>query len=165
MAEPWEDRGLVKKEREGTTRKGTESRAPRRSSKTPVDEIDRRYMLLELACAEKQCDPCTYPDCQRFVREVAKRPPISTRMFELRSMERKGRIEPDRRYVFVELACKEKKCNPCTYPNCQRFVRAAKKKARFTTPLFELSREDWKKARRASLSESLDDGGEAAVAA
>lgn len=155
----------MKKERKGTTGKGTKSRAPKRSTKAPQDEIDRRYMLLELACAEKKCDPCTYPDCQRFVREVAKRPPISTRMFELRPMEREGQIEPDRRYVLVELACKEKKCNPCTYPNCQRFVREAKKKARFTTPLFELSREDWKKARKVSLSESLDEGEEAVAAA
>ncbi|MCK4444805.1 MAG: hypothetical protein KAW09_09690 [Thermoplasmata archaeon] len=66
---------------------------------------------------------------------------------------------------MLELACAEKKCDPCTYPDCQRFVREAKKKARFTTPLFELSREDWKKVRRASLNESLGEGEEAAAAA
>lgn len=122
-------------------------------------EIDRRYMLLELACAERHCDPCTYPDCQRFVREMGKKKPFTTRMFELRPMETNGQIEADRRYVVVELACKERHCDPCTYPDCQRYVREFKKKERFTTPLFEMSKSDWKKAKKESLGE-----GEKAVA-
>lgn len=137
-----------------------------KSKKSSEEEIGRRYVLLELACKEKKCDPCTYPDCQRFVRGIDKRPPISTRMFELRSLEREGQIEPDRRYVLVELACKEKKCDPCTYPNCQRYVREFRKKPRFTTPLFELSREDWRKLRRSILSEGMAESkGAAEVAA
>ena len=155
----------MKEKTKRTAKKHNQSRAQEGGPRTPHEENNRRYMLLELACAEKKCDPCTYPDCQRFVREVSKRPPISTRMFELRPLERKGHFESDRRYIVVELACKEKKCNPCTYPNCQRFVRAAKRKARFTTPLFELSREDWRKLRESILNGSLDKVEEAASAA
>jgi hypothetical protein len=33
------------------------------------EESTKRYLLIELACTERQCDPCTYPDCPRFVRE------------------------------------------------------------------------------------------------
>ncbi|TET91065.1 MAG: hypothetical protein E3J35_03555 [Methanomassiliicoccales archaeon] len=134
-----------------------ESRSkPRR--KAPQREINRRYMLLELSCAERHCDPCTYPNCQRFTREMGKKERFTTRMFELRPLEKKGRVEPDRKYVAVELACKDRHCNPCTYPNCQRYVREFKKKERFTTPLFEMSRKDWKKARKERLS-----GGEEAA--
>lgn len=139
--------------------KGTESKARKKGKKDLEKEIDRRYLLLELACKEKKCDPCTYPNCQRFAREMGKRPPITTSMFELRSVEALGQIEPDRRYVVVELACKEKKCNPCVYPYCQRYVREFAKKKRFTTPLFEMSREDWKKAKKTALGK-----GEEAVA-
>ena len=156
---------MVKKKTDRTAKNRTESKSQGNGPKTPNEEINRRYVLLELACAEKKCDPCTYPDCQRFVREITKRSPISTRMFELRPLETEGHFERDRRYVVVELACKEKKCNPCTYPNCQRFVREAKRKARFTTPLFELSREDWRKLRKSILDESLDVGEKAAAAA
>ena len=118
-------------------------------------------MLLELSCAERHCDPCTYPNCQRFSRELGKKKPFTTRMFEVRTMEKKGKIEPDRRYVMVELACKEKHCNPCTYPDCQRYVREFKKKDRYTTPLFEMSRTDWKKSKKAVLGEGEEDVGKA----
>jgi len=33
------------------------------------EDSTKRYLLIELACTERQCDPCTYPDCPRFVRE------------------------------------------------------------------------------------------------
>jgi hypothetical protein len=33
------------------------------------EESTKRYLLIELACTERQCDPCTYPDCPRYVRE------------------------------------------------------------------------------------------------
>lgn len=148
---------MQKKDRKRTLRKRGKSKARKKSRKAPKEDIDRRYLLLELSCAGKKCDPCTYPNCQRFSREMGKRPPITTRMFELRSVETKGQFEPDRRYIVVELACKEKKCDPCTYPDCQRYVREFKKKPRFTTPLFELSREDWKKARKVSLSKGKED--------
>ena len=144
-------------------RKSPKKRAKPKAKKTEeqTPDRDRRYVLLELACAEKKCDPCTYPDCQRFTRETGKRPPITTRMFELRSVEALGRIEPDRRYVVVELACKEKKCNPCVYPYCQRYVREFAKKKRFTTPLFELSREDWKKMRKSKYAKGEEVAAEA----
>jgi hypothetical protein len=32
------------------------------------------------------------------------------------------------RYLMVELSCDENQCKPCTYPNCQRFVRLKTKK-------------------------------------
>lgn len=134
-------------------KKKPKMRNPGSIQKGTGKEIDRRYMLLELACKERHCDPCTYPDCQRFTREMGKKKPFTTRMFELRTMEKKGLIEADRRYVVVELACKEKHCDPCTYPDCQRYVREFKKKERFTTPLFEMSREDWKKSKKESLGE------------
>jgi hypothetical protein len=133
--------------------KNLKSRNPGKAQKATEKEIDRRYMLLELACKERHCDPCTYPDCQRFSREMGKKKPFTTSMFELRTMETEGRVEADRRYVVVELACKEKHCDPCTYPDCQRYVREFTKKERFTTPLFEMSREDWKKTKKASLGE------------
>ncbi|UCD92521.1 MAG: hypothetical protein JSV43_00920 [Methanobacteriota archaeon] len=134
-------------------KKKPKSKNPGKTQKGTDKEIDRRYMLLELACKERHCDPCTYPDCQRFTREMGKKKPFTTSMFELRTVEKKGRIEADRRYVVVELACKEKHCDPCTYPDCQRYVREFKKKERFTTPLFEMSREDWKKTKKESLGE------------
>jgi hypothetical protein len=39
-------------------------------------EKDKRYVLIELSCAETQCSPCIYPNCPRFVREskTKKRP-------------------------------------------------------------------------------------------
>ncbi len=134
-------------------RKSLKAKPPKREDKVPGKEVDRRYMLLELACADRHCDPCTYPNCQRFSRELGKKKPFTTKMFEVRPMEKKGKVEPDRRYVMVELACKEKHCNPCTYPNCQRYVREFKKKDRYTTPLFEMSRTDWKKAKKSVLGE------------
>lgn len=33
------------------------------------EDSTKRYLLIELACTERQCDPCTYPDCPRYVRE------------------------------------------------------------------------------------------------
>ncbi|NYT12703.1 MAG: hypothetical protein GKC03_09210 [Methanomassiliicoccales archaeon] len=30
---------------------------------------------------------------------------------------------PDQDSILVELSCKDRKCDPCTYPNCSRFVR------------------------------------------
>ena len=34
----------------------------------------------------------------------------------------------EERYLLVELSCKDWKCSPCTYPNCQRFARESQKK-------------------------------------
>ena len=142
-------------------RKTVKAKPPHREERAAEKDIDRRYMLLELSCADRHCDPCTYPNCQRFSRELGKKKPFTTKMFEVRPMEKKGKFEPDRRYVMVELACKEKNCNPCTYPDCQRYVREFKKKDRYTTPLFEMSRSDWKKAKKSALGEGEKAAGEA----
>ena len=44
------------------------------------------------------------------------------------------------RYLLVELSCKDHKCSPCTYPNCQRFARLAsdKKKKPFKVKVTEV---------------------------
>jgi len=152
---------VAEKVSKAKARKSVNPKPPKREGKNPDKDVDRRYMLLELACAERHCDPCTYPNCQRFTRELGKKKPFTTSMFEVRPMEKRGKIEPDRRYVMVELACKEKHCNPCTYPDCQRYVREFKKKDRYTTPLFEMSRRDWKKAKRSSLGEGEEAAGKA----
>lgn len=52
----------------------------------------------------------------------------------------------DKRYVLIELSCDERHCDPCTYPNCQRFVRENKKKKSFTTRIFEVTKRDWQNA-------------------
>jgi hypothetical protein len=40
--------------------------------------------------------------------------------------------------MFVELSCKDKKCNPCTYPNCQRYQRQITGKKTFKVKTTEL---------------------------
>ena len=47
------------------------------SFKVKTGEIDKgmsqkdvdRILYIEMACGQKHCSPCTYPYCQRFVRE------------------------------------------------------------------------------------------------
>jgi hypothetical protein len=41
--------------------------------------------------------------------------------------------------VLLELSCSERKCNPCTYPNCQRHEREVVKKKPFKVKVSELS--------------------------
>jgi len=38
------------------------------------DKQINRYLLIELSCSNVQCQPCTYPNCQRFVREKKEKP-------------------------------------------------------------------------------------------
>ena len=48
------------------------------------------------------------------------------------------------RVLLIELSCKDKKCNPCTYPNCQRFASEklqGKKKAPFKVKVTELQKD------------------------
>ncbi len=63
--------------------------------------------------------------------------------------------------MLLELSCADRHCDPCTYPDCQRYVREFKKKDRYTTPLFEMSRTDWKKSKKAVLGEGEGDAGKA----
>ena len=91
---------------------------------------EERYLLVELSCKDRKCSPCTYPNCQRFVRSTPKKKPYETRMtkmFEVKKPMTTPKHSRDR-ILLVELSCKDKKCSPCTYPNCQRFVREAQKK-------------------------------------
>ena len=88
---------------------------------------EERYLLVELSCKDLKCDPCTYPNCQRFVRTAPpqKKVPFETRMTKMFEVK-KPVVRPQdtrERLVLIELSCKDKKCSPCTYPNCQRFAR------------------------------------------
>jgi hypothetical protein len=37
--------------------------------KEKIEKLLRRYELIEASCDRARCVPCTYPNCQRFVRE------------------------------------------------------------------------------------------------
>jgi hypothetical protein len=59
----------------------------RETEKVP-DAPDKRQVLIELSCASKQCDPCTYPNCQRYVREMSKaKKPVVTTVTEISAEE------------------------------------------------------------------------------
>ncbi len=109
--------------------------------KTPKGE--ERYLLVELSCKNRKCSPCTYPNCQRFVRTVPKKKPFETRMtkmFEIKKPITKPQ-DTRERLGLIELSCKDEKCSPCTYPNCQRFAREAlKKKAPFKVKVTEIEK-------------------------
>jgi len=97
---------------------------------------EKRYLMVELSCKDMKCNPCTYPNCQRYVR-LKEKPKVTTRAFEV---ERPPLSKEDYRqwYMFVELACSDKHCDPCTYPNCQRFQREKPSKKRFDVKVTEL---------------------------
>lgn len=105
-----------------------------------------RVLLIELSCKDKKCDPCTYPNCQRFARIEPKKKPYETRMtkmFEVRKPVTAAEDTRDR-LVLIELSCKDKRCNPCTYPNCQRFASEkmqGKRKAPFKVKVTELQKD------------------------
>ena len=105
---------------------------------------EERYLLVELSCKDQKCSPCTYPNCQRFVRTVPKKKPFETRMtrmFEIRKPITKPQ-DTRERMVLIELSCKDEKCSPCTYPNCQRFAREAqKRKAPFKVKVTEIEKD------------------------
>ncbi len=100
---------------------------------------DKRYLMIELSCKDRKCDPCTYPDCQRFVK-LTQKPKFNVKRFEV---EKPPVAKDEYRdwYMFVELSCTEKKCDPCTYPNCQRYKRELKGKKVFNVKTVELKRE------------------------
>jgi len=102
-----------------------------------------RYLLVELSCKDRKCAPCTYPNCQRFVRIAPKKKPFETRMtkmFEIKKPMTKPQ-DTRERLVLIELSCKDEKCSPCTYPNCQRFARETlKKKVPFKVKVTEIEK-------------------------
>jgi hypothetical protein len=117
-----------------------ENKMATQEQKTPKGE--ERYLLVELSCKDWKCSPCTYPNCQRFVRTTPKKVPFETRMtktFEIKKPITTPKDTRDR-ILLVELSCKDEKCSPCTYPNCQRFARAAsdKKKKPFKVKVTEV---------------------------
>jgi len=105
---------------------------------------EERYLLVELSCKDRRCSPCTYPNCQRYVRTVPKKKPYETRatkMFEIKKPIARPQDKRER-LVLIELSCKDKKCSPCTYPNCQRFARETlKKKAPFKVKVTEIEKD------------------------
>ena len=122
-------------------------------------ETDQRFLLIELSCKDQKCSPCTYPNCQRFVRETKpKKVPYETKMTKMFEVK-KPMVKPDdtrERLVLIELSCKDKKCSPCTYPNCQRFSSEAlqgKKKAPFKVKVTEIKKDaDVKKVMKKGKS-------------
>ena len=121
----------------------TTKKATKKEKKAEEKATDQRFLLIELSCKDHKCSPCTYPNCQRFVREKPKKTPFETRMTKMFEV-RKPMVKPDdtrERLVLIELSCKDKKCSPCTYPNCQRFAAEAlqsKKKAPFKVKITEI---------------------------
>jgi len=106
-----------------------------------IPKNEERYLLVELSCKDRKCSPCTYPNCQRFVRSTPKKKPFETRMTKMFEVKKPMTTPKDSRdrILLVELSCKDKKCSPCTYPNCQRFVREVqKKKAPFKVKVTEV---------------------------
>lgn len=104
-------------------------------------EPTMRYLMIELSCDETQCNPCTYPNCQRYVKHRMKSKklaatikPIASKALEintpgesqLKSGTEVGYPHHVNRYILTELSCSNAKCSPCTYPNCQRFVKSKK---------------------------------------
>ena len=109
--------------------------------KTPKGE--ERYLLVELSCKDRKCSPCTYPNCQRFVRTVPKKKPFETRMTKMFEIKKPivNAQDTRERVVLIELSCKDEKCTPCTYPNCQRFARETlKKKVPFKVKVTEIEK-------------------------
>jgi len=105
-----------------------------------IDSKDKRYLMIELSCKDSKCDPCTYPECQRYVK-LTQKPKFNVRKFEV---EKPPMGEEDYRkwYMFVELSCSDKKCNPCTYPTCQRYEREQKGKKPFKVKTTELKKDE-----------------------
>jgi hypothetical protein len=88
----------------------------------------KNYIMVELHCDMTQCKPCTYPTCPLLKKEDKKG--VSSKSTELSKGEAQEIIDGKvamkddvKRYVMVEISCDRTKCAPCTYPNCQRFVR------------------------------------------
>lgn len=52
------------------------------------DVPDKRQVLIELSCASQECNPCTYPNCQRYIREMSKKDkPVVTKVTEISASE------------------------------------------------------------------------------
>jgi hypothetical protein len=119
---------------------------PQQSTKAEqkVQHSEDRYLLVELSCKDRKCSPCTYPNCQRFATTTPKKKPYETRMTKMFEIKKPitGPGEPRERMVLIELSCKDKKCSPCTYPNCQRFAKeTGKGKRPFKVKVTEIEKD------------------------
>ena len=129
------------------TAKTTTKKADTKGGKEtgPPKNVGDRFVLIELSCKDTKCSPCTYPNCQRFARYEPKKKPFETKMskmFEIRKPVTKPE-DTRERMLLVELSCKDEKCSPCTYPNCQRFARAdaqTRKKVPFKVKVTEIEK-------------------------
>jgi hypothetical protein len=109
-----------------------------------VQHSEERYLLVELSCKDRKCSPCTYPNCQRFATTAPKKKPYETRMTKMFEVKKPitSQGEPRERMVLIELSCKDKKCSPCTYPNCQRFAKeTGKGKRPFKVKVTEIEKD------------------------
>ncbi len=93
-----------------------------------LPEKVKRFIMVELHCDMTQCKPCKFPVCPLL--EQKNEEELKTKTVELShesstSTETGKKVvsERVRRYLMVELSCDDTSCNPCTYPNCQRFIR------------------------------------------
>jgi len=125
-------------------RMSTQTKAPQKNdgAATPP-KGEERYLLVELSCKDLKCSPCTYPNCQRFARTAQKKAPYETRMAKMFEIKKPmvGPEDTRERLVLIELSCKDKKCSPCTYPNCQRFAKEAlKRKVPFSVKVTEIEK-------------------------
>ena len=105
---------------------GSESVKGSRGSSLP--EPVKRYIMVELHCDMSKCDPCTYPDCPLLDETDSFKDDHKTVQLskgpQHTVVDGKTHVTADvKRYIMVESSCDRTKCDPCTYPNCQRFVR------------------------------------------
>lgn len=117
-------------------------------------EPTNRYVMIELSCDQMQCKPCTYPNCQRYVRQTMKNKKLAAAIKSITSKELEINTSKDselnrnaeaqyphyvNRYILTELSCSDAKCSPCTYPNCQRFVRSRKATRKTKSPIISVT--------------------------
>src|SRR4030042_393005 len=110
-----------------------QQKAPAKAEQAKAEpKGEERYLLVELSCKDLKCFPCTYPNCQRYVRTTTKKVPFETRMTKTFEVKKPvtGPSDTRDRLGLIELSCKDKQCSPCTYPNCQRFASESQKKKR-----------------------------------
>lgn len=131
--------------REGDRMSPQSKSPPKKDAEKAQPKSEERYLLVELSCKDLKCSPCTYPNCQRFVRTAPpqKKVPFETRMTKMFEIKKPvvGPEDTRDRLVLIELSCKDKKCSPCTYPNCQRFAKEmGRRKAPFSVKVTEIEK-------------------------
>ena len=115
--------------------------------KISFPEALKRYIMVELQCDMTQCKPCSFPDCP-LLEKSEKDLEHETKTVELsKALDKDLEENIIKRYLMVETSCDGTACDPCTYPNCQRFSRDMKLEMRekFKKPkvrrIFSIDRE------------------------